>query len=495
MEESKQEKPVEPAAKPEVVVQPPAPEAPKKKQFKMPHLLWMMVGVILLGCLLTYIIPAGAFELDEKKNAIPGTFHLLDKQSPQSPWNALMYIMDGLRNASNIIFIIMVAGGTIRVFLESNAVDDFLNWATFKLKDKGVVVLVTILYWLMVYLGGFGGNDGMVAMVPIGILLAKKLKLDPVVAVGVTTYACLVGFGAGPTKQVATQGLFDVPIYSGFITRFIFMNIFGIFGYVYLMHYVNKIRKDPTKSIMYAEGWRPVFSDEEIKAQEAALIKPTTLNWRTALIMLLFFGQYIVIVWYNLSGQGGSVYPIMAAVYFFTAIAVGLLAKMNGQKLATTYARGIQGNGFIGFIIGLAGVFSLVLSNGNILSTIVNTLTTPLMSVNRGWAAVGITIVIAIMDPLIPSANAKAAMLVPVLKPVIDLLGFSRQIGVMAFQYGDAWTNLVSPVLAWMIGSLAAADIPYQKWLKWVLPFVLFMIVVSFAVVYFITLSGYDAMM
>jgi uncharacterized ion transporter superfamily protein YfcC len=174
---------------------------------------------------------------------------------------------------------------------------------------------------------------------------------------------------------------------------------------------------------------------------------------------------------------------------------VGLLAKMNGQKLATTYARGIQGNGFIGFIIGLAGVFSLVLSNGNILSTIVNTLTTPLMSVNRGWAAVGITIVIAIMDPLIPSANAKAAMLVPVLKPVIDLLGFSRQIGVMAFQYGDAWTNLVSPVLAWMIGSLAAADIPYQKWLKWVLPFVLFMIVVSFAVVYFITLSGYDAMM
>ena len=245
----------------------------EKKKFKMPHLLWIMTGLILLASICTYIIPAGQFGTNEAGQIMGDSFSYLGYQTPVSPWRAIFLFLDGLTGSGLIIFTVMAMGANVAVILETGAVDDFLNWAIYKLKDKGEGILISILFCLMVYLCGFGGSDALIAVVPIGLLFTRKLKLDPIVAIGVTTYATLIGFGTGPTKQVTTQMLMDVPAYSAFGTRFFFMNLFMVIGLIFLLRYVKKVKKDPTKSLMYGAGWDPnqvVAADEE-----SSLIKAT----------------------------------------------------------------------------------------------------------------------------------------------------------------------------------------------------------------------------
>ena len=166
-------------------------ETKAKKQFKMPHLLWIMTGIILLSCLATYLIPAGQFVTNEAGEIIGTDFQYLGHQTPVSPWDALMLLKSGLTGAATIMFVVMSSGATINVVLETGAMDDLMNWAVYRLKDKGTNLLIILMMVLMAYLGGFGGTDALIAVVPIGILFSKKLKLDPICALGVTTLSLI----------------------------------------------------------------------------------------------------------------------------------------------------------------------------------------------------------------------------------------------------------------------------------------------------------------
>lgn len=223
---------------------------PKKWSFKMPHLLWVMLGLLLLASFATYIIPAGSFAVDENGVVLGDQFAYLDEQTPVSPWKMMMLILDGLNQSGTIIFLVLAAGAVITVLLASGAIDNILNWAIYKLQNKGLFILVTALFFLIVYIGGFAGSDALIALVPIGVIFARKLKLDPVVAIGITTFPALIGFGTGPQSQFIAQMMIGIRPYSGFGMRFLFMNVFMIIGLFYLMRYINKIRKDERASIM-----------------------------------------------------------------------------------------------------------------------------------------------------------------------------------------------------------------------------------------------------
>ena len=460
----------------------------EKKKFKMPHLLWIMTGLIILASICTYIIPAGQFATNDLGQIMGDSFSYLGHQTPVSPWRAIYLFLDGLSGSSVIIFTVLAMGANVAVILETGAVDDFLNWAIYKLKDKGESLLISILFCLMVYLGGFGGSDALIAVVPIGLLFTKKLRLDPIVAIGVTTYATLIGFGTGPTKQVTTQMLMDVPAYSAFGTRFLFMNLFMIVGLVFLLRYVKKVKKDPTKSLMYGNGWDPDKTSFDAE-DESSLIKETRLSWRTAAIMTIFFGQYLIIVLFG--GTGTGLYNFMVAISLITAVMAGVIGKMSADKLANGIAKGLASMAFVGFIIGLARVMSLVMTEGNIIHTIVYVLTRPLMDLPKSISSIGMTIIIAIINPFIPSATSKAAILVPIVKPIAETLHLSPQLAVQAFQFGDGFTNLISPALGWTVGSCAMANVPFDKWFKWVLPKVLFFMLLSFALMFALTVIGW----
>ncbi len=136
---------------------------------------------------------------------------------------------------------------------------------------------------------------------------------------------------------------------------------------------------------------------------------------------------------------------------------------------------------------------SLVLTDGNILHTIVYVLTRPLMDLPRSVASIGMTAIISVINLVIPSATSKAAILVPIIQPIANTLGMDPNLAVQAFQYGDGFTNIVSPFLGWTIGSCAMAGVPYPKWLKWALPKVLAFIVLGFVIMFILTESGWTA--
>lgn len=462
----------------------------EKKPFKMPHLLWIMTGIILLACLATYVIPAGQFATNEAGEIIGTEFHYLGYQTPVSPWDALMSMKTGLTSAATIMFVVMISGATINVVLDTGVMDDMMNWSVAKLKDKGPGLLVIMMMVLMAYLGGFGGTDALIAVVPIGILFAKKLRLDPICALGVTTFAALVGFGTGPAQQATTQMLMGVIPYSAFFTRLIIMNFFLAVAIVMVLRYVKKIRKDPTKSLMYSEGWRP---DAVVSAsEESGLIKEVKMTWRKILVLIIFIAQYLIIALFPLlGGDSDLTFDFMIAVMLITMVLVGIIGGMSADQLGNSFAKGLASMAFVAFVIGLAKVISLVLESGNVIHTIVYILTQPLMALPRSVASVGLTLIVSIINPIIPSATSKAAILVPIMKPVAEALGLQLNLAVVAYQMGDSFTNLVSPLLGWMIGSCAMANVPFAKWFKWVFPKVLCFIVLACVIVFLLTVTGW----
>ena len=148
--------------------------AKKKSKLKMPHLLFLMLGLILLMSLLTYIVPAGQFATDPETGALIGDeFHLLGHQTPVNIWQALNYILPGFMNSSYVISLLLISGGCVGVIMGTGAFDEMVNWALYKLQDKGVSVLVPIVFMVIAIHGGFGGGDSMIALVPLGVMMAK----------------------------------------------------------------------------------------------------------------------------------------------------------------------------------------------------------------------------------------------------------------------------------------------------------------------------------
>lgn len=461
----------------------------EKKAFKMPHLLWIMFGIILLSCLATYLIPAGRFATDEAGAIIGSDFSYLGYQTPISPWGALMRMKTGLVEASTIMFVVMVSGANINVVLETEAIDDLMNWAVYKLKNKGDNLLIVLMMILMAYLGGFGGTDALIAVVPIGVLFAQKLKLDPICALGVTTFAALVGFGTGPAQQATTQMLMGVTPYSAFFTRLLIMNFFLMIAVLMVLAYVKKIKRNPEKSLMYSEGWRPGAITGDM--DENQVLKKVVLSWRKIAVIVIFILQYLLIVMYSLLG-GQNTFDFMIAVFICSMIVVGFIGGMTPDSLGSSFSKGLGSMAFVAFVIGMAKVISLVLGDGNVIHTIVYVLTKPLMGLPRAFASVGLTIIVAIINPIIPSATSKAAILVPIMKPVAETLGLELNLAVVAYQMGDGFTNLLSPLLGWMIGSCAMADVPFAKWFKWVFPKVICFILLACIIVFILTVSGWS---
>ncbi len=400
-----------------------------------------------------------------------------------------MLMKTGLEGAATIMFVVMVSGATINVVLETGAMDDLMNWAVYKLKDKGAGLLIALMMTLMAYLGGFGGTDALIAVVPIGILFSKKLKLDPICALAVTTFAALIGFGTGPAQQATTQMLMGVTPYSAFFTRLLIMNFFLAVAIVMVLRYVKKIRKNPAASLMYSEGWN--LDEDGGDLDESQVIKKVDMSWRKIAVIIIFLLQYLIIALYSLLG-GSETFDFMISVMLVTMILTGIVGGMSAEELGQSFAKGLASMAFVAFVIGLAKVISLILGNGNVIHTIVHVLILPLLSLPKSVSSIGLTVIVSIINPLIPSATSKAAILVPIMKPVAEALGMELNLAVVAYQMGDSFTNLLSPLLGWMVGSCAMADVPFAKWFRWVFPKVLLLILLACVIVFILTVSGWS---
>lgn len=273
-------------------------------------------------------------------------------------------------------------------------------------------------------------------------------------------------------------------MYSGFVERTVILLIIITICMFYALHYARKISKDPTKSAMGNTDWMETYHAETGDGMEVVAFNP-----RAALVTVLFFAQYFVIVYMmTMLGMENTITP---AVQIPVAIHCGLIYGQNLDKIGAAFAKGTSGMAFVAAVIGLSGTMSLVMENGNILHTIVYYACLPLRELSLGLASVGMSAIVAFLNLFVPSASSKMAILIPIIKPMAESLAMSGNLAVSAFQFGDGFTNLVTPALGAPASSLAIAGVPLSKWLKWALPITLLMMVISWIILYFLGSVGW----
>lgn len=446
--------------------------------FKMPHLLFLMVGLMIAMSFMTYILPTGEYmELNGVQQ------YVAVDRTPVTIVHAFMLIFDGIKNSATVIALLLMMGGSMAIILGTKAIDRLVDYAMYQLQDKGSTVLIPCMFALLAFVGGFA-VEGAIALFPLGILVAKKLKLDPLAAAGITVLAALVGWASSPASCYVAQLMIGVPMYSGFGVRFLNLTLCVGIGSLFVLIYAKKVEKDPTRSgLGHTEWLREADSaTEKIEKKE--------LRIKDLIIGILFCGQFALYLYLMLvKGLGIGALP---AVMFPAAVICGLINGEGFDQIGKTFEEGTKDMSFLCVLIGLAGVISLIMQEGKIVATITYYLSLPLKSLSSGFATVGISAVIGAINFLVPSASAKAAALIPIIKPMAETLNISPQLAVQAFQVGDGFMNILSPFNGVTLAGIAIAKVPFSKWVKWVLPLMGVYYLVEFVILFVLSGIGWS---
>lgn len=451
----------------------------QKKKFEMPHILIIIAVVVVFVCILSYIAPTGQFDLDEKGNVIPGTYHAVER-STVNPWEALLMVKRGIENAASIISLMLVSGGAVTCIAASGAINDILDYAVYKLADKSVSVLVPSIVVLMGALGAFAGTDSMIVFVSVGLVICKRLRLDRICAMAMFYLGYVVGLGASFTGMYVIQSMAGVEPMTGMGVRFIMWVIFVGLNAWWCTRYAKKITKDPSKSLC-GEMLQP---DADMADFEA---KPFPL--RGILVVFTLFALYGFYAIANRKwGWDQSYLLALQIILGFAAFAI-YGKKMNDAS--KTFVKGACSMGGICLIMGCARVIGFVLTESNVMHTIANAAANAISGRGLAMAGAGLFLFTLILNLFIPSRNSKSAVMFPVLTPIGDICGLTRQVVAIAYQYGDFVTNCLTPMSGPLVGALGIAEIDYGKWFKYAAPLMAIYTVISFIAVAILASMGF----
>lgn len=432
-------------------------------RFSIPHVLVLILLIILFCCGLTYILPAGLYEIDPQTGlVVPNSFHWVEN-SPISPWRALVEVTNGVASQGVIFALLFIMGGLIYVVIESGAINNVINYSVYKLQDKSITVLVPAIVVLMSAIGALAGQDSLVTFVLVGLLLVKKLRLDKIAALSIFYLSYITGQAAGPTVAIIlmaqeTAGL--API-SGLGARLVVWAALTLLCMIYTTRYCLKISKDPSRSILGCVE-EPDGNDELNKSIPVLGTKDIV----TALCMLVPFAFYA----YGAAAYAWG-FPNLIAFAMVAVIVVGIVNRTNPNELAVTFLKGASAMGGICLMIGFAKVVGIVLTDGKILHTIAYAAVTAIGGLGDAFTASGMFLFTTAINMLIPSGPAKVPMLIPLFVPVADVLGITRQVMCLAFQLGDGLTNFVTPVSAVLAAALSMSGVDLRQWWRYVLPY------------------------
>lgn len=432
-------------------------------RFSIPHVLVLILLIILFCCGLTYILPAGLYEIDPQTGlVVPNSFHWVEN-SPISPWRALVEVTNGVASQGVIFALLFIMGGLIYVVIESGAINNVINYSVYKLQDKSITVLVPAIVVLMSAIGALAGQDSLVTFVLVGLLLVKKLRLDKIAALSIFYLSYITGQAAGPTVAIIlmaqeTAGL--API-SGLGARLVVWAALTLLCVIYTTRYCLKISKDPSRSILGCVE-EPDGNDELNKSISVLGTKDIV----TALCMLVPFAFYA----YGAAAYAWG-FPNLIAFAMVAVIVVGIVNRTNPNELAVTFLKGASAMGGICLMIGFAKVVGIVLTDGKILHTIAYAAVTAIGGLGDAFTASGMFLFTTAINLLIPSGPAKVPMLIPLFVPVADVLGITRQVMCLAFQLGDGLTNFVTPVSAVLAAALSMSGVDLRQWWRYVLPY------------------------
>lgn len=439
-----------------------------KKEIKMPHTLVIIFGIILLVSIATYFVPGGVYErvVNEagKTVVVDGTFSYVES-NPQGLFAILKAPLQGIMGAAEIIAFLFVVGGAINVVSRTKAIDLGIVRLVSKLKGKEILIIPILT--LIFSIGGavFGMSEEAIPFITLLLPLMLALGYDSILTVAVTYFACILGFSTAmlnPFTVHIAQNIAGVEVGSGVGFRTVVWVITTTVGIAFLMYYANKIKKDPTKSLVYE-------SDKKKKEKlEVNLHSHEDFTIKHKVILSLLAVAIGVIVWGVL--VKGFYISEIAAVFLAMGLCSGIVGRLSLNDMADSFIEGAKGMIGAAVIIGCAKGIVIIAENAQIIDTVLHGLVGLIGNLPSLIAAYLMYIVQMIVNFFIISGSAQAAVTMPLLAPLGDLVGVQRQLSVLIFQLGDGFSNAIFPTSGILIASLGLAGVPYSKWVKWILP-------------------------
>ena len=322
-------------------------------------------------------------------------------------------------------------------------------------------IFIPILTLVFTAIGTSQGVNLFIPFVPITLMLSYALGLDSIVGVGIILLGGAIGFSTG-TLQINTtlvaQEIAGLQPYSGIGYRFVCLVVFYVITNAYLIRYAMKIQKDPQLSPMYE-----LDQQNEMK-NNADLDSFGTMTWRRWAILAVVVGALGLIVYggLNLDWEMAN----FAAMFLWLTVIVGLLDKKGPSAIAKGLVVGCKTMLGAALIIGLARAIAAVLSAGGIIDTIVYAMAGVLNVVPSFLQAPVMFLLNIVINCFITSGSGQAAVVMPLFLPVADLVGMTRQTAILAFNFGDGFCNYVLPTSTALMGLIGAANVPYDKWMK-----------------------------
>lgn len=477
----------------------------------------------------------------ERSVVVENSYHHVDKQ-PQT-WQICTSFFKGFERTSSIIVFILMIGGAFWIMNETNAINRgiylFLN-RTQKMQEHkffravGVNNLLIIAIMIMFSLFGsvFGMSEETIAFIVIFVPLAISMGYDSIVGVLMCYVAAHVGFAGAmlnPFTIGIAQGLSGLPTFSGLGYRFFCWIILTIIAIVFTLLYARWVKKNPTKSIMYEldQYWRDKTSVEDI---DQSVVKSSALTWVVygVIAAILVYCAFAMPKTTIALGNGSSeivLFPIIASIYillgffatrksvhhfilvlllltivtlvtgvlgydwyvmeiaglfFAMGIAAGFAFNLKLDKIIRLFLDGCKDIMVAALVVGLAGGIIVILEDGKIIDTILYAISQGMGNAGRIGTTGIMYVVQNLLNLIIPSGSAKAALTIPMMAEWSDIMGVSRQLTVLAFQFGDGFTNMLTPTSGVLIGVLGVARIPYAKWFKFIWKFLLGLIILGF---------------
>lgn len=434
----------------------------KKKKWEFPDTYVIVFAVLLLAVAATYIVPAGTFdriENDGITTIVSGTYENVES-APAGFMDIFMSVQTGMVESAGLIFLVLFAGGMFEIINKSGAIHTGIYSAIDRMRGKEFLLIATII--ILFALGGAVGAlaNSVIPFVAIGVLLVKALKLDAIVAVAITFNAAFIGFSAGflnPYTVGVAHNISELPLFSGMTFRLIaFVLLVGVTIW-YTWRYCRKILNDPSRSLIGIEAG----GEDKLNFDETFTSRHKIILLWTAAALIFFVFAVVKFQWTT---------DHMAAFFVIIGLVAGVIAGMNYNTIAITFLEGCKNLVYGALIIGLARAVLVIMENGQILDTLVNALSQPLSALPPVATAIGMFVMNSVFNFFVPSGSGQAAIMMPIQTPLADMIGITRQVSVLAFQFGDGFSNVLFPTSGPLMASLAVAGVSWIKWAKWFFP-------------------------
>lgn len=457
---------------------------------RIPHTFTIVFALIVLSAVLTWVVPAGEFTRetitdvngDSREVVVNGSFHYVDS-APQT-WQVFSALFNGFVYKADIIIFILMVGGAFWILNNSHAIDvgvmAFLRkvrrLGRYKLIQKLGVdnIIITFVMLLFSLFGAiFGMSEETIAFVVVFIPLAIQMGYDSITGVCMCYVAAHVGFAGAmlnPFTIGIAQGIADLPLFSGLEYRLFCWVVLTVVGIAFVLWYAHRVKAKPERS--------PVHKLDDYWRERVENTQHSALNIRHSLILVVLLLTIVALIvgvlkwdWYI---------EEISALFLAMGILSGIIDRQGADDIAKLFLAGCKDILSAALVVGLASGIIFILRDGHVIDTILYGLTRSLGQLGEMASLAVMYVFQTLLNVVMPSGSAKAALTMPIMTQFADQIEVSRQTTVLAFQFGDGFTNMLTPTSGVLIGVLGIARIPYGTWLKWVWKFILALILLGF---------------